>query len=1366
MREAVTRTDGAAPEPSRVAPAPVVEGAAVAPALPGLAVQREASVGGGGVQRAGGGWVVDADVPLGVGQMEKRAFLQAVRDEVTVAADAELAGSEWTVEGCPWIRLTMAWLRLQSAAEVEATVRATVLGAADATSAAAYIPLARAHAAEHVRHWRRTGEVTGVPPEMLERLGGGSEGAVPDALPASQEAAPTIQRRASGAATAEADPRAVLSSLGPGAPLDGGVRARLEPGFGVDLGMVRTHTDAHAAALSTRLGARAFTVGQHVAFGGGEYRPGTLAGDALLAHELAHTLQQRGASADSVAAAGTGSTAPLEREADAAAYAVLARVHGPKAGLRDALRVPTAAPPPRTGGLQLQRCGPEEPETLPTDHSTPAAPEAATGADPALTGGAAAQPSTPASDTLQIGSLPMAAWQNAASDELLFLRGRAAGSDEDRIFILPARGFVLHPTAPPPAAAAGAPPSGAGPQRGPLAVLPAVGHAGMALVNTGGGTGVVVGVAGDPSGRPLSVLVPAGLQRAQLQLGITRIDDALISHAHADHVGGLATLAQRGNITGNRVWVYPGMQTITAGPLGAEIRRLATGTVSPAFPAGWQPNQLTTNVVTHASGRTTTQSTLPVGNATLRMVTDTNQLQRFITAANAGNWAEASRFADAASMLTRISSTGASAEILHVPDLRGRDIERLQIAMGDTDFRAFVRGARIIDGFHHLGAVSTAADMRGWRLLFQAVSENGTRPFTVMAQTGPEFAVNQRLIESIQMMGGRVVEVGAPNAARPDAGITVRAGGVVTQRGGREFGANPVTAQAQRRVAQMESAIRVLNVLPEYQGHPTLNRAGVVSGLQAELTRLQGLLAARLDLATADLHRPAAAASTTLPANTAALEAVQGVERSLGTDALTRLARTQTEITEIEREARIARAQGAASQRFLALVAQVDPAVARQILLEETGRPMSRNQQRQAWRRVQSRLRAQARAQQALHMQSGPASGRARGAAWFGLFMEAWNLASPFITTALQESRDQAREDFYGFFRALVWWQEKGILPQVAGRAGGQELSGPQLGASMERRLHQDLPAADRGGATLSAEGQAAPALELLYIPDLTTWDAERRDAFYGLLRAWTSAHLNTYDDYASEFNEGITPPVRQVSGQTRGFGHNDWEMRVGVVRDGHVVSIWQQSDELTRIMNATALRVIAGTERGIEQFIVASRTPEPDVTTIRDADSPPPLRRSGAATRRMRFYSSSRTMFSERNGEAVEEPAVQFPADSPPRFVELGHADAPAGYTRVVGGDYNTTMYLRSATTWSLVGSVRIPRQPGAMLYETFAPDPEQYMDAEQLAAWRASRRGDPGFFFRENRSTFYIGDVYIYTRGPNLGGQMLVRTRDIAPE
>lgn len=65
-------------------------------------------------------------------------------------------------------------------------------------------------------------------------------------------------------------------------------RAGFERRLGHSFANVRIHADARAAASARELGARAFTVGSDIVFATGEYEPATLAGQTLLAHELAH----------------------------------------------------------------------------------------------------------------------------------------------------------------------------------------------------------------------------------------------------------------------------------------------------------------------------------------------------------------------------------------------------------------------------------------------------------------------------------------------------------------------------------------------------------------------------------------------------------------------------------------------------------------------------------------------------------------------------------------------------------------------------------------------------------------------------------------------------------------------------------------------------------------------------------------------------------------------------------------------------------------------------------------------------------------------------------------------------------------------
>jgi outer membrane protein OmpA-like peptidoglycan-associated protein len=79
----------------------------------------------------------------------------------------------------------------------------------------------------------------------------------------------------------------------PGQPLTQAIRAEMECRFDHDFGDVRIHSDAAAGRAATSLGAAAFTAGTDIAFAAGRYAPQTPEGRQLLAHELAHVVQQR-----------------------------------------------------------------------------------------------------------------------------------------------------------------------------------------------------------------------------------------------------------------------------------------------------------------------------------------------------------------------------------------------------------------------------------------------------------------------------------------------------------------------------------------------------------------------------------------------------------------------------------------------------------------------------------------------------------------------------------------------------------------------------------------------------------------------------------------------------------------------------------------------------------------------------------------------------------------------------------------------------------------------------------------------------------------------------------------------------------------
>jgi hypothetical protein len=159
------------------------------------------------------------------------------------------------------------------------------------------------------------------------------------------------------------EPAAALTDTvvpGTGHTLEPGLRGAMEEGFGHDFGSVRVHSDARAARAARDMGALAYTLGSHVVFGPGEYAPGTPGGRRLLAHELAHVVQQGDrAPTEALRAARDGARPEaLEREADLAADTVLA-------GRRPDLRRHHAAP-------ALQR---QAPAAAPKPSAAPAKPD-------------------------------------------------------------------------------------------------------------------------------------------------------------------------------------------------------------------------------------------------------------------------------------------------------------------------------------------------------------------------------------------------------------------------------------------------------------------------------------------------------------------------------------------------------------------------------------------------------------------------------------------------------------------------------------------------------------------------------------------------------------------------------------------------------------------------------------------------------------------------------------------------------------------------------------------------------------------------------------------------------------------------------
>jgi hypothetical protein len=123
-------------------------------------------------------------------------------------------------------------------------------------------------------------------------------------------APPRIQRLTEQpAGQTEVVPASVDHVLGsPGKPLEPALRQDMEQRFGHDFSRVRVHSGAAAEQSARDVNAHAYTVGHNIVFGAGRFSPGTYGGRRLMAHELAHVIQQEPSSASRFRASSSAPT--------------------------------------------------------------------------------------------------------------------------------------------------------------------------------------------------------------------------------------------------------------------------------------------------------------------------------------------------------------------------------------------------------------------------------------------------------------------------------------------------------------------------------------------------------------------------------------------------------------------------------------------------------------------------------------------------------------------------------------------------------------------------------------------------------------------------------------------------------------------------------------------------------------------------------------------------------------------------------------------------------------------------------------------------------------------------------------------------
>ena len=277
--------------------------------------------------------IVDHGSPA-AGQLTVEGFLTQLDIALCDSVQAALP-SPWRAAGCPWIAHWIGHYRGRSAAEINQAVTLYAPAAASASTAEEVIQAICERVRTAVEQWRATGQI---PPDATAAAAAESRASSRAAATGPERGSQALARAVLARSTlgTEPGPSRLAAQLGAGRALSSVDRARFGRAFASDFSSVRIHDTPTDHALARGLGAAALTVGPDVVFGRDAYSPGTPLGDALLAHELAHVVQQDGAvvrPANSLLA-----------EADASRAALDALTGGP-------------ARPRVRGGLALNRCG-------------------------------------------------------------------------------------------------------------------------------------------------------------------------------------------------------------------------------------------------------------------------------------------------------------------------------------------------------------------------------------------------------------------------------------------------------------------------------------------------------------------------------------------------------------------------------------------------------------------------------------------------------------------------------------------------------------------------------------------------------------------------------------------------------------------------------------------------------------------------------------------------------------------------------------------------------------------------------------------------------------------------------------------------
>jgi hypothetical protein len=501
-------------------------------------------------------------------------------------------------------------------------------------------------------------------------------------------------------------PAAVEAQFPDAQPLASNVRTQMETAFGQSLTEVRVHPDGLARIGETS--ASAVAVGQTIVFDGGAYAPSTLYGQALLAHELAHTLQQERGNTR------TSSPAADEQHADQLAASAIARSRGAS------VSIPSVG---ARSGLSLRRCNNFDPDKAKEQAKAaernvpatpPASPKQAPKADPAVT-------------------LDSGAVRKPKDDDMFVV---AYGS---QMIALPAKNLVYDIVVKPTEI-----------QSQVMFGVPTVGKEGLRLLNIGGREAVMI----DSGGKP-KALMPAALRTIKSALGVKDIIGINTLHIHDDHIRNFEKFIIDNKIEAQHLRFPKAFED--AGKKFTQILdRLRTTDDPRLIKLGYGRGAATPFTMWDVPD-TGVFDSYQLGD---KHIEEYGLPEAFDKLAR--KKATTSNDVDRASVILKATDDETGKGVVVIGDPRGATLKELRDVLGEVVFGQIFENVEVLNGIqHHTGALTSNRDREGLEILLVEILTRNPR-LTIVEQSSiqpypgkgtPKPFMNASLIEALRQFG-------------------------------------------------------------------------------------------------------------------------------------------------------------------------------------------------------------------------------------------------------------------------------------------------------------------------------------------------------------------------------------------------------------------------------------------------------------------------------------------------------------------------------------------------------------------------------------------------------------------------------------